>query len=80
MQIPEIKRLAENHSIDEISAAIEAYENENTPAIEVKGEDDGDRLTNLLGAREVLENMEAEGTPLKDALRKFTRRVRDSLA
>jgi len=79
MKVSEIKRLAENHSQEELQAAAEALENEQPPAIEVNGVDEGEQLTHCLGALDCHQIMEEEGTDMKAAVRKFSQRVRNSI-
>ena len=78
MQMKEVRRLVKNHDLEELQAAAEAIENEQPPAIDVEGEDEGDKLTNVLGAIEIKEAV-ARGESEKDALRAFSSRVRDIL-
>ena len=79
MKVSEIKRLAQNNSIEELRKAEEAIINEESPEIEVNGSDEGDKLTNLSGAIWVLEKVELNGTEIKEEVRNFTNRVRESI-
>jgi hypothetical protein len=78
MKLPAIKNMAEQHDLASLKAAEEALLNEETPAIEVAGDDEGDQLTNILGAIWIREQVEA-GMAFKDAFRAFAQRVRDSI-
>lgn len=79
MKLPIIRSLAENHSLDELHAAENAILEEEQPAFEVGGDDEGEQLTHLLGAIWIREQM-AEGLAFKDAFRAFAQRVRDSIS
>jgi hypothetical protein len=79
MKLPAIKQLAEQHDLATLQAAEQALLNEETPAIEVPGDDEGDQLTQILGAIWIREQVSA-GTDFKDAFRAFAQRVRSSIA
>lgn len=79
MKIPVIKKLAEAHSLEELKAAEEALYNEEVPAIEVKGDDEGEQLTHVLAAVYIKEHMAEHGSDLKTALRAYTVKVRKSI-
>lgn len=80
MQVPIIKLLAETHTIDVLRAAEDAILNEQTPAIEVQGKDEGEQLTHVLAAIEILNDMEKTGIDFRTALRNYTQRVRNSIS
>lgn len=79
MKLPAIKQLAEQHDLATLQEAEQALLNEETPAIEVPGDDEGDQLTQILGAIWIREQV-AAGTDFKDAFRAFAQRVRSSIA
>ncbi|MDB4161248.1 hypothetical protein N9772_02645 [Bacteroidia bacterium] len=79
MKIPVIKKLAEAHSLEELQTAEEALYNEEVPAIEVKGDDEGEQLTHVLAAVYIKEHMTQYGSDLKTALRAYTVKVRKSI-
>ncbi|AHM58839.1 hypothetical protein D770_02860 [Flammeovirgaceae bacterium 311] len=79
MKIPAIRKLVENNSLEELMAAEEAIVNEESPAIEVEGEDEGEKLTHVLAAVFILNEMEKE-VDFKSALREYTRMVRESIS
>lgn len=79
MKIPAIKKLVGEYSVEELRAAEDALLNEQTPTIDVGGEDEGEQLTHLIGAIEIKNNIE-KGMAEKDALRAFTQRVRNSIS
>ena len=78
MIIKEVRRMVKTYDLDTLNKAVEAMENEQTPDIEVNGADEGDQLSNLLGAIEIKEAI-ANGESERDALRAFSSRVRDIL-
>ncbi len=80
MQIPVIKQLAETYTIDVLRAAEDAIINEQTPAIEIQGKDEGEQLTHVLAAIEILNDMEKSGIDYRTALRNYTQRVRNSIS
>jgi len=80
MKIPVIKLIASQYSIKELDAAEEAILNEENPAIQIEGEDEGEQLTHIMAAREIRTQMEKDGIDLNRALRNYTLRVRNSIS
>lgn len=80
MQIPVIKQLVETHSIEVLRAAEDAIINEQKPAIEIQGKDEGEQLTHVLAAIEILNDMEKGSIDFRTALRNYTQRVRNSIS
>jgi len=80
MKIPVIKLIASQHSIKELDAAEEAILNEEKPAIQIEGDDEGEQLTHIMAAREIRAQMEKDGIDLNRALRNYTLRVRNSIS
>ncbi|MFN3528853.1 MAG: DUF6952 family protein [Bacteroidia bacterium] len=78
MKLAAIKQMAESHDLATLKAAEEALLNEENPPIEVAGDDEGDQLTNILGAIWISEQV-SEGMAFKEAFRAFAQRVRDSI-
>lgn len=79
MKLPEVKRLASTHTVEELKAAEAAILDELEPAIEVGGEDEGEQLTHIIGAMDVLAGVSA-GETFTNAFRAFAQRVRDSIS
>lgn len=79
MQIPIIKKLVENYSLVQLQAAEDAMMEEQKPAIEVEGKDEGECLTHVLAAIYIKDKMENQSTPFNQALRDFSQRVRNSI-
>lgn len=80
MKIPEIKKLVLNYSLDLLDEAEISIINEETPEIEIGGEDDGEQLTHILAAKFIIEDMQNTGSDFKTALRKYTEKVRNSIS
>jgi hypothetical protein len=80
MKIPEIKKLVLNYSLDLLDEAEMSIINEETPEIEVGGDDDGEQLTHILAAKFIIEDMQDNGSDFKTALRKYTEKVRNSIS
>lgn len=79
MQIPVIKKLVEHYSLVQLQDAEAAMIEEQKPAIEVEGKDEGECLTHVLASIYIKERME-QGTPFNQALRDFSQRVRNSIS
>ncbi len=79
MQIPVIKKLVESYSLVQLQAAEEAMMEEQKPAIEVEGKDEGECLTHVLAAIYIKEKIE-QGVAFNQALRDFSQRVRNSIS
>jgi hypothetical protein len=79
MKIPAIKKAVESHSLEALRAAEQALYQELELAIEIEGADEGEKLTHILAAIAILEDMEKNKTEFKDALRAYTQRVRNSI-
>lgn len=80
MKIPVVKKLVENHTIDQLREAEDALIEEQALPFEVGGDDEGEKLTHILAAIFVLERMMHEGVDFKTALRSYTRMVRESIS
>jgi hypothetical protein len=80
MKVPVIKKLVEQFSLAELSAAEEALLNEEKPDIDISGEDEGEKLTHAYAAVIIKKQIEEEGVPFATALRNYTSRVRQSIS
>lgn len=80
MKIPEIKRLVESHNLDELRKAEDAIIDSVQEPIEVNGDDEGEKLTHVLAAIWIRNEMDDNGTDFRSALRKYTVRVRNSIS
>jgi hypothetical protein len=79
MQLPEIKRLVETYKVEELQLAEEALMNEVPLVITVEGKDEGEQLTHILAAIDILSEMQKNGLDARTALRNYTQRVRNSI-
>ena len=79
MQIPVIKKLVENYSLPQLQAAEEAMMEEQKPAIDVEGKDEGECLTHVLASIYIKGKME-QGAAFNQAVRDFSQRVRKSIS
>lgn len=79
MKIPAIKKLVETTSLEELAAAEEAILEEQAPAIEVDGDDEGEQLTHVLAAIFILNDMADNGSNFRTALRNYSQKVRNSI-
>jgi len=80
MKIPAIKKLVETYTIAELNAAEENLVEGEKLAIEVEGQDEGEVLTHIIAAVWILEEMKAKDMDFKDALREYTKKVRESIS
>lgn len=80
MKIPAIKKLVETYDLEQIKAAESAFEEGETPEIEVGGDDEGEQFTHVIAAGWILEKMNADGLDFKKALREYTSKVRTSIS
>lgn len=79
MKIPVVKTLVENYTLEQLQKAENAILEEQKPEIEIGGDDEGEQLTHIYGAKWILEQMQ-KGDDFKASLRAFTQRVRDSIS
>ena len=80
MQIPIIKKLVEQYSVVQLQEAEAAMMEEQKPAIEVEGKDEGECLTHILASIYIKHKMEKEQVSFNLALRDFSQRVRNSIS
>lgn len=80
MKMPAIKRLVETQTLQSLVAAEEALLEEQEPAFEIEGEDEGEKLTHVFAAIFILNHMQDHGSQFKDALREYTKKVRVSIS
>ncbi len=80
MKIPVIKKLVETCSLDALLRAEEDLVEERVPAIEIDGDDEGEKLTHIFAAIYIHKKMKDEGADFKTALRDYTRKVRTSIS
>ncbi|MFA9214625.1 MAG: hypothetical protein ACEQSR_12380 [Candidatus Methylacidiphilales bacterium] len=80
MKLPVIKQLVELYTLEQLQKAEEQMLNEEPISIEVLGDDEGEQLTHILGAIDVLERVKNENKDKSTALREFFQRVRNSIS
>jgi hypothetical protein len=80
MKLPSIKKLVESYSIPQLQAAEEAILEEKQPDIEIEGVDEGEKLTHIMAAVFIIEEMAQKGLDYPSALRAYSARVRTSIS
>lgn len=78
MNIKTIKELATTYSSEELFRFADEYEAKGEAPIHTS-DDPGEQMSDYLQAGEVKKIMEQEKTPLSEALRSFSKRVRSAL-
>lgn len=78
MKVAAIKPLVETYTIEQLKVAEQELYDEKPLSIEVDGADEGEKLTHILAAIEILTDMIA-GEEYKTALRNYSSRVRNSI-
>lgn len=79
MKVPAIKKLVESYSKTDLLQAEEDLTEEKTLKIEVEGNDEGEQLTHILAAVWILDEMKSKNIDFKEALREYTKKVRESI-
>ena len=80
MQLPVIKKMTGDYSLSQLKEAEKALVEEEKPAIDIDGEDEGEQLTHVLAAIWIIEKMnDGSGTPFNKAMREYTQKVRTSI-
>lgn len=74
-----VKVLVENYTIDQLTEAEYELIRGEDPSIAVKGSDASEKLTHLLAAVHILEQMKSEGTEFSTAFRQYILQVRESI-
>lgn len=79
MKIPAIKKAVEGYTIQQLQQAEAALMEEQPLPIDIEGADDGEKLTHILAAIFVKEEM-SKGSDLMTAVRAYSQRVRNSIS
>ncbi len=79
MKIPAIKKLVETYSVKELETAEIAITEGEVPKIEIEGSDEGEQLTHVIAAVWIHYEMDKHKLDFKDALREYTKKVRESI-
>ena len=80
MKIRVIKKLVETVAMPQLMETELAILDEKPLPVEVDGYDEGEKLTHVLAAIWILEQMEGTGADFKTALRDYTQQVRESIS
>jgi hypothetical protein len=80
MQIPVIKKLVETYTETQLQQAEEAIIEEQNPEIEIEGKDEGEKLTHVIAALFVIDDMRKNNTDFRVSLRNYTQKVRKSIS
>jgi len=80
MNIPVIKTLVDNFSLEELELVELALADEKEPEIHIEGQDAGERLTHAFAAVWILNKMNSTGQDFKTVLREYTRKLRESIS
>jgi len=80
MKLGAIKQLTENYSLAQLEKAEQELINDLPLSIDVAGDDEGEKLTHILGATDILNMVKNDGIDLKAATRLFFERVRKSIS
>ncbi len=78
MKVPEIKKLLA-YDIEVLRKAEEDLSEERAPIIDIKGDDEGEKLTHVFGAIWIKEEVAKGALNEREALRAFTQKVRNSI-
>ena len=80
MKMSALKNLVLNHTLVELNEAEASIIDDKPLKIEVDGDDPGEQLSHLFGAIWVKNEMENNNTELRQALRLFSQKVRNSIS
>ena len=80
MKVPAIKKIVESYTVAEMQSAEEMLMEEQTPSIDIEGDDEGEKLTHVMASIFIKTKMQEESIPFTQALRAFTQRVRNSIS
>lgn len=80
MKLPAIKSIVEQFTLQQLQQAEEKLLNEETPEILIPGDEEGEQLTHVLAAIDILTRVANEGCDLRTAIRQFSERVRNSIS
>jgi hypothetical protein len=80
MKIPVIKRLVEEVNVEDLKKAEEAILEEKEPVIEIEGDDEGEKLTHILAAIWIIEDMEQNSNDFRTSVRNYSQKVRKSIS
>ena len=76
MKVSAIRKLVEKHTILELKQAESDIIQEKSAGIEIEGKDEAEKLTNVIAALWILEEMKNKGLDFKEAFSSYTKKVR----
>ncbi|MEM6844290.1 MAG: hypothetical protein AAF944_08335 [Bacteroidota bacterium] len=77
MKVDSVRHLVENYTVDQLVEAEKALVNGKELSFEVAGEDAGEKLTNLLAAVYILEQLKSRTLEFSEAFRQYILQVRE---
>jgi homoserine dehydrogenase len=80
MKIASIKKAVENYSIPELKKAEENLMEEQPPEIDIDGDDEGEKLTHILAALWIKEQMQKNNSDFRSEVRNYSQKVRTSIS
>lgn len=80
MKIPVIKDLVDKYTHQQLKKAENDLVEGKALQIEAEGQDEGEQLTHIIAAAWILEEMKNKNLEFKDALREYTKKVRESIS
>jgi hypothetical protein len=80
MKLPVIKKLVETYTLEQCEKAEQQMLEGLETDIAVEGDDDGEKLTHVLGAIEILKQIKTQNIEPRNAIRDFFERVRNSIS
>ena len=80
MKIPVIRKLVDDYDIACLKQAEDDLMEEIPLKIEIEGKDEGEKLTHIIAAIWIMEEIKTKGTDFKEALREYTKKVRESIS
>lgn len=80
MKLPVIKKLVETYTLEQCELAEQQMLEGIVPEIAVEGDDEGEKLTHILGAIEILKQIKTQNKEPRIAIREFFERVRNSIS
>ena len=79
MQIPVVRKMVGEFSVQQLQKAEEDLLEEQPLEIEVEGKDEGEQLTHIMAAIWIKQEMENSDLPLGKVIRLYTEKVRKSI-
>jgi hypothetical protein len=79
MNIATIKKIVELYTVEQLQKAEEDLLEERSFSVEIEGKDEGEKLTHILAGIFCIEVMQKENIEINQAIRLYSRRVRESI-